>query len=53
MMNVVYPKDDVNFVNIFFIGSIVVAGGLFAYSINKYGKKAFQRLLKILGVFLV
>jgi len=53
MMNVVYPKDDMDFRNKVFLYGLALWFGLLAYSINKYSLKAFKWLLVILSLFLV
>lgn len=52
MMNVIVPKDDINFVKSTFYYSFLLGFILFVYSLNKYWKSAFIWLLKILTVFL-
>lgn len=53
MMNVVFPKDDVNLINMVFGGSFVLFAILLGYAWNKYGLKSLQRLGVIVWIFLV
>lgn len=52
MMNVVYPKDDLNFINTFFVSSMFVWLIFLAYSINKYSLKVVKKLFLILSLFI-
>lgn len=53
MMNVIYPKDDINFVNNVFLYGIIIWVLLLWYSINKYRLKAFNNFVKILSIFIL
>ena len=53
MMNVVYPWDDITFINNVFIISILIWFSLLWYSFYKYWKKAFNGLLIISLMFLL
>ncbi|MDD5769856.1 MAG: hypothetical protein PHE25_02720 [Candidatus Gracilibacteria bacterium] len=53
MMFVVYPKDDMEFRNKFFIYSFLFGIILLAYSIYKYSLKSFKNLIILTLLFLV
>lgn len=53
LMNVVYPKDDMEFRNWVFIWSIVLSIWFLAYAFKKYWLISFKRLFVIFWIFLV
>lgn len=53
MMFVVYPKDDMDFRNKFFIYSILIWVILLTYSINKYNLKSFKNLIILTLLFIL
>lgn len=52
MMNVIYPKDNIDLINAIFLWLSLVWIILFIYSLKKYGLSAFNRFFVILWVFL-
>lgn len=53
MLNISYPKDNVNLLNFFVIICLIISLLLFIYSIHKYTFNVFKKLLIILGVYLI
>ncbi len=53
MMNVVYPKNDIEFVNYFSIISFLIWATLIAYTYVKHNREYFIKTFSILGIFLL